>query len=53
MHHSVGSYQQGGSGYGPQGGQYGPSGNTEENVRIESKSDENRKADPCFAGCPF
>lgn len=27
MHHSVGSYQQGGPGYGPQGGQYGPSGN--------------------------
>ncbi|XP_060722244.1 AT-rich interactive domain-containing protein 1B isoform X2 [Tachysurus vachellii] len=27
LHHSVGSYQQGGPGYGPQGGQYGPSGN--------------------------
>lgn len=28
VHHSMGSYQQGGPGYGPQGGQYGPSGNT-------------------------
>uniref|UniRef100_W5LFZ3 AT-rich interactive domain 1B n=1 Tax=Astyanax mexicanus TaxID=7994 RepID=W5LFZ3_ASTMX len=27
MHHSVGSYQQGGATYGPQSGQYGPSGN--------------------------
>lgn len=28
MHHSVSSYQQGGPGYGPQSGQYGPSGTT-------------------------
>lgn len=34
MHHSVGSYQQGGPGYVPQGGQYGPSGNTPSHLHL-------------------
>lgn len=39
MHHNVSSYQQGGPGYGPQGGQYGPSGNAEQNLRIKSEAE--------------